>query len=740
MSTGKKKTTARKTSKVPTRIYSYRTDVPVTEAVRVEDQYRLAAQYRNALVEIEHHLRERIREVQLDHPTIGPALLFFQDAQGGVDDAYDDLRAAKSGTADPDLIEPRERLEMAKELRAIAIDQLREAKRPSMLLTAARKAAANLAKAISSADGETIAKDEAAAIAAASATAIATAAAATIATAKDEALLAAYEKVREEAHVRRLAARGDYSGRGLRHGAYARVEDSMRQAASSSKRPISFERYDGSGSIGTQLTARGNGSSETDDRILGLTLSELVSAADPRLRLGPPGALDAHPRAEVAACSSWDEAMRLGRNLRRHAARTWIDLRVGSNPDRSPIFARFPITLHRLPPRDSVIKWAHVVRRRVGHRLEWRLQLTLESKTFEGSPVAIGEGTCAINVGWRRLLDDQNEIVGLRAAYVVDEAGIEREIRVPDYVTSRGAGKERRARGNHKKATKPLLGAIGKCDDLARIRDQALEHTQLTLSAWLADRGGVPAEWQVADPARPDGTVPRPMADRLRGYSAWRAAWKLRRFVDAWKIRRVPGDEAIYASLTAWVKQDRHLEIWQASSRDRLIAHRRETWRVIAADLARRYATILVGESKLPDIDGWEKKAPEDGDPSDGRDQRRMARIAAPGELIAEIVKAAHKTGAAVRRVGEVRATQICASCGHDEPWDAAPSIRHTCGGCGAIWDQDANYCRNLLAREGLASGGAPRTNAGVLASTNASKMRGSSGSASSAVLAEERE
>jgi hypothetical protein len=741
---------ARKTSAVPTRIYSGRCLPPVTEIQRVEDQFRLGAQYRNALVEIEHRLRDRIREVQLEHPIIGPATLAFERAQADVDGAYDELRAAKSGTADPDLTAPRERLATAKKLRLVAVDALRASKRPSALLIAANKAAAKLTKMHAPADSEggqaptsvredlglqeiTEAEITQAAIALADAEA-----AAKIATPEDEKLLAAYTMVREEAHAKRKAARTDYSGRGLRHGTYIRVELAVQQAASSSKRALAFERYDGSGSIGHQLLARGSKKGDKGKaKVFGLTLQELISQKDTRLRLGPPGALDPHPRVEVAACASWDEAMKLGRNLRRHAARTWVDLRVGSNPDRSPIFARFPVTLHRLPPRDAVIKWAYVVRKRVGNCLEWRFQLTLESKTFEGSPIPIGEDTCAVNLGWRRIVDDQGKVIGLRAAYVVDSLGKEREIRVPDYVTSRGAGKNRRARGNHKKQTLPLLAAIGKCDDLAHIRDQALERAQLALSTWLSERGGVPSEWEVVEKAHNAGQqAPRPMADRLRGYSAWRAAWKLRRFVDAWKTRRVPGDEATFDALTAWAKQDRHLETWQVAARERLIARRREAWRVIATELARRYATILVGESRLPEIDGWEKKAPEDGDPSEGREQRRMSRIAAPGELRAEIVKAAHKTGAAVKLRGEVRATQTCADCGHDEPWDAAPSILHTCGGCGRTWDQDANYCRNLLGRGDGASGDDPRIVDGPLATGTASKERGNSGSASNAVLA----
>jgi hypothetical protein len=221
--------TKKKTSDVPTRIYSYRCLPPTTEAKRVEDQYRLAHQYRNAHVEIELRLRERLREVQLAIPEVALALNHYEGADGAVESAYDDLRAAKSGVASPDLTAHRERLDAEKELRTIRSAELREAKRVH-----------------------------------------------------HEALLPGYEAVREKAHAERLAARKDYSSRGLRHGAYIRVEDAIQQATRSTKRPLHFERYDGTGSIGQQLTE-----TKASNGVRGMTVRELHSCHDPRLRLEP---------------------------------------------------------------------------------------------------------------------------------------------------------------------------------------------------------------------------------------------------------------------------------------------------------------------------------------------------------------------------------------------------------------------------------------------------------------------
>lgn len=662
----------KKTSDVPTRIYSYRCLPPVTEADRVEQQFQLAHQYRNALVEIERRLLDRLREVQLEDPIVGEVLRHYEDAAAGVDEAYNDLRAKKSGAANPDLSTEREQLMHAKELRAMFSDELRDAKKQ-----------------------------------------------------RAEQLAPGYEAVRVKAAAERKAARHDFIGRGLRTGTYDRIENSIKQAVKTTRRPLHFERYDGTGSIGTQLIGA---SDAAVTGIRGLTVSELLSCQDPRLRLGAPGVADAHPRPEVDGIA-WPNVAQLGRNLRRHAARTYVDLRVGSTPDRKPIFARFPVTLHRPLPKDAVIKWAYVVRKRVGRHYEWRFQVTIESEVFRPCPVPIGEGACAIDLGWRRLFDDEGTQIGLRVGYVVDQTGSEREIRAPDH----------------------MVGGMAKVADLAAIRDKEFDAARNRLVAWLRDR-----------------ETPAWMCDRIAGLVQWRAPRKLQALVDVWTgidwnawraaraagkkcnpqdfssgTRRIDGDATILSTLQAWARQDRHLQNWQEHQRDRLIARRRETWRVIAAELTGRYATILIenginqnGSMRLTEIDGWEQPAPEDGDPSDGRDQRRMSRLAAPGELRAEILKASPKRGARVEVEETAFTTQACAWCAAVEPFDAASSIEHRCSSCDRIWDQDANACRNLLHRHGLSSGPVPSAPAPVLAEKNVMKRPGSSGTGASAVLA----
>ena len=607
---------ARKTSDTPTRIYSYRCLPPITEQQRVEHQFRIAHQYRNALVELEHRVRRKIREAQLahgvddEHPSgeggVGWPLRHFEDCSAFVDAVYDDIRAAKAGTKEPDLTVPRMELEHAKELRRFAIEDLKAAKK-------------------------TFAED----------------------------LKPQYEEIRLWAREERKRIRGDFSQRGLRHGTYTRIENAIDQAAKSTKKPLTFESYDKSGSIGTQLTQ--------GDDVMGLTVSELHSCQDTRVRVEPLPA----------------DYLQRNRNQRRHAHRRMMWLRIGSNPDRSPIFAQFPITFHRPLPKDAVIKWAYVVRRPIGPHLEWRFQLTIESETFRVPTQPVGEGTVAIDLGWRRLFDDEGCHVGLRAGYTVDDQGYEREILVPQKVIER----------------------MPKVSDLAAIRDKNLEKFQFELSNWMVGRDM--SGWDLVEKDQ-DGKDMPSMNDRLRGYTHWRSARKLHYFIDLWAKRRLAGDDEMYEHARAWAKQDRHLHAWQEHQRDRLIAHRRETWRVIASQLAKTYATIILedggakdGLINLTEIPGWEQAAPDDGDPSEGREQRKMARLAAVGELRDAIVKAAAKNGAKIVPVSGVYSTRQCALCQHVNTFDARSQIVQTCAGCGKRWDQDANACRNLLARHG---------------------------------------
>ena len=758
-----RKSRARKTSTKPTRIYSYRILPPEDLGHRklVDDQFWMAHQYRCRLIEIEVELRASFREVDLGHALTREATLHWEAQNTALDEAFAALRAAKAGRA-PEHRDDEQIKRRLGELKGSCTRAWRDVKAARALPEV------------------------------------------------KEHHQPRYAAARSRAAEQRLAARAEFSARGLMHGTYIGIERAVEKSVDSTGRPPRTPRYEGEGSVGRQLArvrdtegcwancsrkfedvreahpgaahaiqligklyqidARAEGNLEQcavlrrtesagvlgelktwlgeqavhktlsigraagyvlanweqltrflgdpriplDGRLYSVTADDLYSMEDNRVRM-------------TSLPEGWEE---LPRTARRRIAKPYrgqakrqphgegwqeiparlngqyVELQFGWGPaQRSSTWIRFPLTHHRRMPADAEILWAYIHRWRIGFHYEWRLQLTIESDTFHRPevPIAAG-GTCAIDIGWRRIFDDAGNQIGLRVAYLVDEHGHEREIRAPEGLWQR----------------------LAKVYSITQIRSRELDKIRDRLVAWIGDR-----------------QMPQWFVERSKGLHQWRSSRKMQRLVDLWKKELAQAVDARDASrchrsseavdaqneddakmldaLLVWAKQDRHLGNWEAHMRDRTIAHRREVWRQVATELARTYQTILVEDGlcrsegrerqmKIVDIEGWNKLPPEEGDPHEGREQRRQARMAAPGELRLAITHATHKTASTVIDVSRSKkSTRECAWCGHVQiKADFAASIMIQCEGCGRIWDQDANADRNLLHRRGLTSGPVP--------------------------------
>jgi hypothetical protein len=440
---------------------------------------------------------------------------------------------------------------------------------------------------------------------------------------EDETLRACLRSVDEQA---RQEIRDARKASGLYWGTYLQVEAAADQARKAPT-PPRFTPYDGSGRIAVQLQH-------------GMTVSELFACKDWCLRIQPVPA-DTYQRP---------------RHQRRLASRTMMWIRAGSGTTdrrRGPLWVQLPIILHRPLPDDAMIKWAWLLRRKIGTFEDYRLQLIVESEAFREPPAPTGAGTVAIDLGWRNKPDGT-----VRVAYWLDDQRRSGEVLVP------------------------LRTQIGleKPHDLASIRDKAFDIARDKLRSWRAKRTD----------------IPRWLVERTRFLMRWRAPRRLAALLPHWSQHRVDGDRYIISVLNKWAKQDRHLRWWELNQRDRRLGHRREQYRLFATQLARTYATIVLEKFDLRGV--LQAKPPEDGVASDGRDQRRTAALAAPGQLRAAIKASAQKTGARVVEVDAANTTRTCSICGVCEPFKASTAIAHTCAHCGATWDQDHNACANLLA------------------------------------------
>ncbi len=438
---------------------------------------------------------------------------------------------------------------------------------------------------------------------------------------EDAVLAAEVKRINEMANELQKNARA-YCG--TYWGSYIPVEEDMQAAR---KAPLydgaepndpHFVRWNGEGRIGVQL----QGGLDAED----------VWGASRVLRIDP---VD-------------DKAWHRGAGSRL-AKRTVLHLRVGSEEGRAPLWARFPMVMHRPLPKGSRLKKATVHLHKVGPREEWSVSLTVElSEALVARPA--GNGAVAIDLGWR-----QRPEGALRVAYWVGDDGQHGELALSGWDVS----------------------GLTKADSLRSIRDRNFNTARSTLTR---DLGLLP------DP------LPVWLQKATQTLAQWRSPARLAALARRWREARFPRDDEAYRALEAWRYQDYHLWTWEANQRRGALLHRREVYRCFAAKLARIYQDAVLEEFDLRDM----AVRDPDADKADNETARSARHLAAVSEFRGAIEQAFvghhHKAETPF-------STLECHPCSHVNAFDAATSIEQTCASCGATWDQDENAARVLLAR-----------------------------------------
>lgn len=455
------------------------------------------------------------------------------------------------------------------------------------------------------------------------------------------------------------------------------LQEADADAARMNKTPPRFQRWTEEGRVSVQIQR-------------GMTVEQLFQS---------------DPRVQVRAVSTDAHDPLVRRGDRRRACRTVLRLRVQSEKAR-PIWAEWPMIYHRPIPPGSVIKVATVSRRRLDcRRFGWLLHLTVE---VPASAVrrATAEGVCALNLGFCQRPDNT-----IRVGYMVGDDGHEQEITLPTSV----------------------IGAIGKTDSLRSIRDRELDKFRAEFVAWKqglveahearAAAATQPADDKCRDAADDatgfllpttwgnlcrymalDGTLPPAWFwEKTVALDKWRSADRFRRLAFYWRDHRFHGDDEMYNRIdghkteharTAWRYRDEHLERWESNGRRKALRRRRETYRIIAAQMADRYRILVIDDVDLRDF----QRSPR---PEEERVEfaavKHAQRLSAPSELRGVLMNA-FGAERVIKHAGADR-TRVCHGCGTLNEWNRSESGRlHVCHHCKRQWDQDANFCRNLLA------------------------------------------
>lgn len=341
-----------------------------------------------------------------------------------------------------------------------------------------------------------------------------------------------------------------------------------------------------------------------------------------------------------------------------------LAMRVSSTGKaRVPVWAKWPMVMHRPLPEGAVIKRATVALRKIGPRDEWSVTITVDRSASAGSSNprrAAPERSVGIDVGWRQL-DGATRVAAWHGS-----DGAFGELVLPEQ----------------------LLSQVRKADDLRAIRDRAFNIARDALVVALDRTTGDDPE-----------TAPW-LTEATSTLSQWRSPARLAALAVRWRDKGFSPEQAeAYAALEAWRYHDHHLWEWETSQRTKALRHRREVFRIFAAGLAKRYEKLVLEEFDLRPMARHE--SPESG-VAENTSARSMRQLAAPSELRLVLVNA---FGGA-EKVPAHDTTRTCNACESVQQWDQAAEISHTCSACGVRWDQDANAALNILRRASTGGGG----------------------------------
>lgn len=395
-----------------------------------------------------------------------------------------------------------------------------------------------------------------------------------------------------------------------------------------------FVRWSGDGHVGVRYPD-------------GLPAEEVFAGTDTTMRIDP---IDP---------AIWHRSSRRGRY-----AYTTIHLRVGSQgPGRpKPVWASFPIKMHRPFPPGAVIRQAEISRvvrgprvsSEIGRRAQWVVNITLDVPgKKEQTNAAPKAAAVAINVGWRVVPE------GLRVLTWQGTDGASGKVVLPP----------------------SLVARMQSVQDLASVRRNAFNVARAALGTYLGAN-----------------QVPDWLRRETETIALWKSSERLTSLAFLWEKQRFAGDDAAFTAIRAWRYHDTHLAQYELGRRDRVQGHRREIVRVAAAQLARRYAVVIHDDTDLRDF----QELPATASPDDvaqnetARQNRVRANVSAARVIVQGTFR---REGGTAVKLPARDATRTCHVCDQTEAFDAEHELCHTCSQCGTTWDQDENHVRVLLAR-----------------------------------------
>lgn len=636
---------ARKTSSVPTRIWSFGARRPsAVEELSIKEQLYKAHKYYNRLIEIERERRTKYREARSRFaPQLAELEAKDEALQAALEEARRELRSLRQ--------KDRKRTEAPTGLKTRIAELIAEARATGKVLKAER---ADVTAKTKQAREHL---DEMTKLAEAGDTNTERMAALQLmlgGTPKN--LLEFAEEGTRIQEASYQAVREARAVCDVYWGTYLMIEEAVKTACKKSLTDPRFKRFDGSGRIGVQIQG-------------GMSTGDLFTGKSKLLQIDP------------LASGQWDS-----RSSRRHAYST-VRIRVGTvEQGRAPLWAEFPVLIHRKLP-EGVVKsaWIHV--ERVGTMTRYRLQLMIEAVAF--AKRERGKGTVALDVGWRSLPSGN-----LRVAYWVDSKGQHGSLELSAKLRT-GITLSDSLRGfndvHFEAARKVLRDWIERQKELPDWLTEATSH----LAQWRQPRRLATVAFKMAAEFAPDATAlwQKWRVERLAALpkrDLFAPVTEISEWLVSQGVKNETARVAIYLSF--WRMKNRHLLNWECNQREKALAHRKDVYNQWANWLAKTYEYIVLEDFDLRAV---AKRANAEEEDDFVQAVRHNRQIAAVSELRLAIKERVEADRLLLRPAA--RSTITCNSCRHVEDFDKAAELVHTCPGCKRTWDQDWNASANLL-------------------------------------------
>jgi len=374
------------------------------------------------------------------------------------------------------------------------------------------------------------------------------------------------------------------------------------------------------------------------------------------------------------------------------------------------VYVTVNFIMHRPLPQDSSAKFVRVLAKRVGNHFKFELQFVIE---FDLPDRQTTDSLIALDIGWR-VLDDGSFLVA--TSWDGKET---KQLKLPSELASINArcvellgyadkhlDNIKVFAGEHKE---DIAKVIGDRMDLSHIhkwrsskkmrkltnifvQDVLDERVHELWRSWKKHRGFNKTKGQTWSQWRAlRKTPPKDLYDKPDIIFAWASSLDL------------SNDECIAVCLEWWRRKDIHLTDYARNTQHRLFLRRREIFRVFASQIAKKYDTLVIAKlnrSKLAE----KPKADKDRRTKHDENTNSVRQFVGPSILV-QACKEAFR-GSVVELSGVKNLHHNCGG---------KPKTEHKiqnvlCGKCEKMFNHDLNYAKVLYHRGSERSGGAAGT------------------------------